>query len=89
MVTDWILGLLASAWEAMIGAIPVPAEDSWISSLPGAVVWVVAQLVQLGNWLPLQIMGNVLGTIAAVWGIAVGIRVGRMALSLFTGGGGV
>jgi len=88
MITSWILDLIADAWEALLGAIPVPSEDSWVSDISGSVSWVSTTLSGLGAWIPFPLLGAVLGTVAIVWGVAVGIRIGRMVLSLFTGGGG-
>lgn len=89
MITEWILGLIASAWEALIGAIPAPSEDSWLSDVAGAVDWVADSLAGLGAWIPFPLIAAVLATAGTVWLAAVAIRIGRMALSLFTGGGGV
>lgn len=89
MITGWILNLIASAWEALVGAIPAPSEDSWLSDVGGAVSWVVNALDGLGAWLPFTLIGAVLGTVAAVWAVGVGLKVALKALSLFTGGGGV
>lgn len=88
MITGWILDLIADLWEAIIGGIPTPSEDSWLSDIGGAVAWVVNSLAGLGAWLPFPVIGAVLVTLGTVWGIGVGIRIGRLALSLFTGGGG-
>jgi hypothetical protein len=88
VITSWILDLIADVWEAFLGAIPVPSEDSWVSDISGSVSWVATTLSGLGAWIPFSLLGAVLGTVAVVWGVAVGIRIGRMVLSLFTGGGG-
>lgn len=88
MITSWILDLIADVWEAFLGAIPVPSADSWLSDLGSAVAWLQGTLVGLGAWIPFGLIGAVLGTLVSVWGVAVGIRIGRMVLSLFTGGGG-
>jgi hypothetical protein len=88
MITGWILDLIASAWEALLGAFPTPSEDSWMASTGSAVSWLADTMAGLGAWIPFALIGAILGTLGVVWGVGVGIRVGRLALSLFTGGGG-
>lgn len=88
MITSWILDLIADAWEAFLGAIPTPSAESWLADIGGAVGWLSSSLSGLGAWLPFALIGSILGTLGVVWGVAVGIRIGRLALSLFTGGGG-
>jgi hypothetical protein len=88
MITGWILDLIASVWESFLRSIPVPSDDSWIADLGDAVAWVADQVANLGAWIPFSLIGGILVTLVSVWGVAVGIRIGRMVLSLFTGGGG-
>lgn len=88
MITGWILDLIAAAWSGLLDAIPVPSEDSWLSDVGGAVAWLGNTLDGLGAWLPFGLIGSILVTLVSIWGTAVAIRLGRMALSLFTGGGG-
>lgn len=88
MVTDALLALLQALWSALLGTIPTPGDASWVNSVGDGIAWLTVTLGSLGSWLPFGIIAGVVGSLMAAWLIAGGIVIVRMAVSLFTGGGG-
>ncbi|MGB7982874.1 MAG: hypothetical protein WCF36_18990 [Candidatus Nanopelagicales bacterium] len=88
MITGTLLGMLAGLWEWVIGGIPAPSPESWMSSVGSAIGWVADTLGGMGAWIPFGVLAGVLATLTVVWGSAVAVRIGLRVLSLFTGGGG-
>jgi uncharacterized protein YhhL (DUF1145 family) len=77
----WLLGLVVTV-------IPFPGPPDWLTSTGGAFASVFSGAVALGVWFP---TGLVLAVILGVFALrlsGLGVRIGRMVLSLFTGGGG-
>jgi hypothetical protein len=88
VITDWLLGLAAAAWSGLLDLIPAPVATGWAGSVTSGIAFLVSLLADMGSWLPLSLIGSVMASYLALWLVAGGIVIGRMALSLFTGGGG-
>lgn len=88
MITGWLLDLLAGAWAWLCESVPAPSQDGWVADIPGAVTYIADLVGGLGAWVPLPLIVGIIGTLGIVWGSASGLKLGRMVLSLFTGGGG-
>lgn len=94
MITDAIIKVLSGVWSFVWGLIPgLPSlvTDFVDSSADSFDLFadVVAPFVSvLQVWQPVVVVLAVAGAWAATWFASVGIKVVRMVLSLFTGGGG-
>lgn len=88
MITEAILQALGAALSFVLGLLPTVTLPAWFSTISGFVSSGVSSFASLGMWLPVQAIGAVVGFILVILGVQLGIRVGRMAVSAFTGGGG-
>lgn len=88
MIVKWFLDGLVTIATAIIGLVPSFARPSWLDG--GLATWssVVGDMEQLNNWVPLGAIGLAATWIFAAWVGQTVLRGARIALSLFTGGGG-
>jgi hypothetical protein len=86
VITDTILDLLLTVWEALLGWLPALPSFDWMNA--PVVISVASDVAAMGSWLPLDAIATVVTVLVASWLAAGGIVIGRMFLSLFTGGGG-
>ncbi len=75
-VLSWVLGLFAFAMPAWF--------DTSVTTLSG---W-LGQAGQFGGWLPMQAFSDVVTLLLAAYALSWLIRLTRIGLSAFTGGGG-
>jgi hypothetical protein len=88
MITASILWLAASLFQLVVSLIPVGDPPAWWGDLAGYLGTIWGYCDQLGAWIPWSLAGTVVGAILDCLLVAMGIRVVRILLSLFTGGGG-
>lgn len=88
MITDALLGFLKTCVHAVLGGLPHFAVPDWLTNTGGAVATVLGYANSLGVWFPGTLAVAVFGAVMAAWAVGFTIKVCRMALSLFTGGGG-
>lgn len=87
MVTNAILGWVASMVHAVLGALPAVPVPSWMAP-GGAVTAVFSDAGSMGVWFPTTLGVTVLGAVLAAWAIGWGIKLVRIAVSFLTVGGG-
>lgn len=75
-VLSWLLGLFSFSMPAWF--------DTSVTTLAG---W-IGQGRQFGAWLPMQAFSDVVTLLLAAYALSWAIRLGRIVLSAFTGGGG-
>lgn len=88
MVTGLILQWAASAVSFIVGLFPNPALPDWLGAVPS---WLPAAITagnEMGAWFPLDAIRNGVGLLLVLWGVALAIRLARIALSFipFIGG---
>lgn len=94
MVTTWVVEALTSFFTWFMGLLPgLPSQvDGVLADATESVdLWGDAVSPTMGAfayWLPVEVIMLVLAAWLVTWFAGVGIRVFRMAVSLFTGGGG-
>jgi hypothetical protein len=74
------------AW--VIGLLPTATAPAWVAGATTQVQAAVTPILALGMWIPLGAIGTVVVSLLAIWVSAFVIRVSRIGLSAFTGGGG-
>lgn len=87
MITDAIISFFTSLLDIMFGWINIPGPPSWVSN-PSAISVVFQFVGSMGIWFPTATVVLIVGAIFAARLVGLGIKAGRMVLSLFTGGGG-
>lgn len=78
-----LVGLLLVPVVALI-----PGPPDWLTSHTGAIAHVFDQAQHLGAWFPVGIVSTVVVFLAGIWAVAFVIKLGRIAASFFTAGGG-
>lgn len=87
-----IVEALVSMMTGLVGLIfglfgSLPAPD-WITGLGGQLESLVSMGSSMGAWVPWGVIGGVVGALVACAALSLVVRLVRMGLSLFTGGGG-
>jgi hypothetical protein len=88
VVTALILKFLGLLAGFAVGLLPTMQSPTWLPTITQYVSDGMVQVGQLGAWIPLEAIRNSAALILGCYVIALAIRVSRMVLSVFTGGGG-
>lgn len=89
MITEAILKFLGALGTFLLGLLPTVTLPAWLTSASSTLADAVAFIpLAASNWFPLQAIGHGITFILACSAIALGIRFARIAVSMFTGGGG-
>jgi hypothetical protein len=88
VITQWVIDLVAAVWSLLVSAMGTAAAPGWLTGLTGQLDSLVAAGSSMGVWVPWSVFGPALASVVVCAGIAFAVRMVRMLLSLFTGGGG-
>jgi len=93
MIVEWFIAALLSLVTWFIDLLPSWSLPSWITgtgdgTIRGGADWAASNVGSLSNWIPLGTLSLVAAVVLVCIPIAIGIKVTRMVLSAFTGGGG-
>lgn len=88
MITFETLRLVLRVLGWALQSIPVPSPPAWLSSPDGALMTVFGGVYSMSVWFPTGLVMIVVGAAFLARLAGLGIKVARMVLSLFTGGGG-
>lgn len=88
MITMWLLEVFAGFFTWLLGTLPDFEVPTWIGDAVVYLTTGAAFVAKLAHVLPIEAMVYGITLLTGVWVITVTVRVVRMLLSLFTGGGG-
>lgn len=88
MITDAIMDFFAGLFDWLMGTLPEVQVPEWLNSTSAMAGTVFGYANSMGVWFPSALALAVVGTLVTVWLVALGIKLARLVLSLFTGGGG-
>lgn len=88
MITEAVVNLLVGLFTFLLDLMPDVTLPAWIGTSTTALGTALGHITLLDNWIPVQAIGHVVVFILGCFTVAFGVRVGRMLISLFTGGGG-
>lgn len=88
MIVQWLFDALTTVLAFLLGLFPTITLPSWVDTATSYVQQGVAFANGWGAWVPLAAVRNSLLFLLLVGGVVFSVRVFRIALSLFTGGGG-
>lgn len=88
MITQKLLEFGVFLLELVVGAIPLPGPPGWLSEPQGAIPTVFQLATAMGVWFPTGLVLTVLAAVFAARFSGLAVKIGRMVLSLLTGGGG-
>lgn len=88
MITEAIIWVFSRLVAFLVSLIPSWTPPDWFTT---ATAWLSSGLSSVAgyaNWMPLEAIGVGVGFLMACSAIALAVRLGRMLLSVSTGGGG-
>jgi hypothetical protein len=88
VITEAIIWVFAHLCSFLIGLLPSWTEPTWLTTSVDTLASAVQNIAMLSGWVPVQAIGIVVAFILVCSGVAMGLKFGRMVLSLATGGGG-
>lgn len=88
MIIHAVLAVFAFLVNNTLGALPAISVPSWVSAIPDALQTVFQYADSMGAWFPAGLLRTVILGLLAVSSAGFLIRLGRMALSFLTLGGG-
>lgn len=88
MITAAILEFCLTVLGAALGGVNLPSPPGWITSTAGFIGTVYRGVSSMGVWFPGGLVITVLTAIFALRVTGLGLKIARMGVSLFTGGGG-
>ncbi len=88
MIVNALLSLLKHILDFVLGLFPTISVPDWLSSSDGAMATVFADAGSMSVWFPVTLAVTIVGSVLLIWFTGWGIKIARMVLSLFTGGGG-
>lgn len=88
MITQAVIDVFSRVAAFLVGLLPSWSAPSWLTTSSNVLTDAVHSIALYSGWLPLQAIGLAAGFLLGCSTIALGIRLTRIGISLFTGGGG-
>jgi hypothetical protein len=68
--------------------LPSWTAPAWLTTVVTTMGNTIGYVTMLDGWVPVQAIGTVVAFMLACSVVGIAVKLGRMVLSLFTGGGG-
>jgi len=88
MILHWFFQLIGLLGSLIVGLMPVWSVPIWVASTATTMTGWLANLGAIGYFVPLGPIAAVMALMFAAFTTGLAIRIGRIAYSMFTGGGG-
>lgn len=88
MITATLIDVLGFFLGALLDALPQTDVPPWLADAGSYIPTVFSFANSMGVWFPWGVLNMILPGVVAVWLAAFGIRICRIVISHFTGGGG-
>ncbi|SFC94947.1 hypothetical protein SAMN04487968_1165 [Nocardioides terrae] len=88
MILQAVLELVFGLIDGLLGLLPTAPPPDWFADGAGYFGQIWAMGTGLGGWVPWDVFGLVLASVGTCLAIAVVVRITRILISVFTGGGG-
>lgn len=88
MVTKAVWDAICTFLGFLVGLIPDVALPTWVDDVSTYMTQGMAFVDGMYNWIPVGALGNASIFLMTVSGLVLTVRVVRIAISMFTGGGG-
>jgi hypothetical protein len=88
MIVEAFLGLLFGLFSFVGDLMPEMEVPAFVGSIAGLVGTITGAMAPLGMWIPFGAAGTATTAVLVAIGVAVAVKIVRIVLSLFTGGGG-
>jgi hypothetical protein len=88
VITQALLSFVFAIVNGLLGLLPTSGPPTWWADTASAVAQVWSYGTQLGAWIPWNVAAVCVPAVFAAIGVGFGIKLVRIVVSLFTGGGG-
>lgn len=88
MIVEFLMTLAANVFEWAFSGLPPYTPPAWVTGVGSAAGSVFSMAGSMGVWFPASLVLTIVAALLAVWLVSFSVKVIRMAISLFTGGGG-
>jgi hypothetical protein len=88
VITGWILHLLADVASGFLGILPHIDVPSWLSGSGSYASTVFQAAGSMSVWFPAPLVLTIVLAVGVLWFAAFGVKLARIFVSHFTGGGG-
>ena len=88
MVTRAVVELLGGLVAWLVTLMPSPSMPDWYAPIPGYLATLGSAVSQFSYWIPVSLISTMLVFVTASRLAPIVIRIVRVVVSLFTGGGG-
>ena len=88
MITQAVINFFANIFASLLGLVPSFTLPAWYYTMMPFWASFFETAEGFRVWIPFDAVKNVLAFSLVVFGVIIAIRVFRVMLSLFTGGGG-
>jgi hypothetical protein len=88
VIVEAFVNLLVGVADLIFSALGHAAAPGFVRNLGGQLSTIVDYSASMGAWVPWSALGVAIGAVMAAHVISLSVKVIRMLLSLFTGGGG-
>lgn len=88
MISEALIGIIAGLVSAIGGMFPTMETPAFLAGLADKVAVVTGWMAPLGVWVPLNAASTATQVVLTAAAAAIAIKLLRLVVSLFTGGGG-
>jgi hypothetical protein len=88
VITQTIVGWLATAFGAIVGLVPSPDLPAWFGVTPPWFLTAIDVANQMGGWFPLAAISQTVGFLLVVFVVTLALKVARIVVSVLSAGGG-
>lgn len=88
MIIEALVTLLRGVVEFLFGLLGDLPAPGWLTDLSGQMSGLVATGASMGVWVPWSVLGAGMAAVGTCLVVSLTVRVVRIVISLFTGGGG-
>jgi hypothetical protein len=88
MITKFLMDVLSTAAAGLVSLLPAWTAPAWLATVIATMSSTIGTVTMLSGWVPISAIGTVVAFMLACSAIGLAVKIGRIVLSLFTGGGG-
>lgn len=88
MIVEGIVKVVVAFFEFALGLLPTRSTPGWMDDMGASMNIVWGHAAGLGAWIPWSTVAYVIGAVVACMIFGLQVRLARIVISLFTGGGG-
>lgn len=88
MIVEAFISILVGIADGIFALLGNSAAPSWLTGVGGQLASLVDMSASLGSWVPWPVIAASVAAVGGAYLVSLTVKVVRMLISLFTGGGG-